>query len=217
MIDENVVSTHSRPKAAVPMATAPIPDVFSFNTQPPEGGCIFVAVNGGDNEVSTLSRPKAAVDGNTVSVGSLMFQHSAARRRLKRKAEACFEYAEFQHSAARRRLNQCICPADKIEVSTLSRPKAAEPQTGTRQPYQLFQHSAARRRLMSSSSKTPDRSSFNTQPPEGGCICPSFLTGIISVSTLSRPKAAGNDTYTYRRQRPAFQHSAARRRLTRKK
>ena len=38
MIDENVVSTHSRPKAAVPMATAPIPDVFSFNTQPPEGG-----------------------------------------------------------------------------------------------------------------------------------------------------------------------------------
>ncbi len=61
MIDENVVSTHSRPKAAVPMATAPIPDVFSFNTQPPEGGC-----------------SRRAGVASTIGV----FQHTAARRRL---------------------------------------------------------------------------------------------------------------------------------------
>ncbi len=57
-----IVSTHSRPKAA---AFAPAPattGVKCFNTQPPEGGCL------------RLKRRQAAF---------LMFQHTAARRRLR--------------------------------------------------------------------------------------------------------------------------------------
>ena len=76
-----VVSTHSRPKAADFTAAMMIfktvfqhtaarrrltafridyPYLFSFNTQPPEGGCPASDIPSGRNRVSTHSRPKAA-------------------------------------------------------------------------------------------------------------------------------------------------------------
>ena len=56
-----VVSTHSRPKAAANVKSITIRKWPGFNTQPPEGGCLF----------STLGRSFAK-----------QFQHTAARRRL---------------------------------------------------------------------------------------------------------------------------------------
>ena len=55
------VSTHSRPKAAAGTAPARAAHAKSFNTQPPEGGCLdFAAECLVLQVVSTHSRPKAA-------------------------------------------------------------------------------------------------------------------------------------------------------------
>ena len=55
------VSTHSRPKAAAITATQALGNDIGFNTQPPEGGCLFINDQSiGFIIVSTHSRPKAA-------------------------------------------------------------------------------------------------------------------------------------------------------------
>ena len=80
--------------------------------------------------------------------GIKMFQHTAARRRLTPKSAGVESQKMFQHTAARRRLRVAIFQVlNHIEVSTHSRPKAAEI------CHQVF-HSPITR--------------FNTQPPEGG-------------------------------------------------
>ena len=120
-----------------------------FNTQPPEGGCLYRPGAG-------LAPPK--------------FQHTAARRRLPRAdmaapdavsthsrpkaaamtaALARASWAAFQHTAARRRL-----PAT-ITTQTIA---------------VMFQHTAARRRLPRARALMPSKARFNTQPPEGGCM-----------------------------------------------
>ena len=76
----------------------------SFNTQPPEGGCIesFAAY--------TLT----------------LFQHTAARRRLQGRLKQQGRYSKFQHTAARRRLlPHGSGIGARHTVSTHSRPKAA--------------------------------------------------------------------------------------------
>ncbi len=99
------VSTHSRPKAAASATDCRINRKSGFNTQPPEGGCICI---------TTLDTPR------------LVFQHTAARRRLPSKYRKTKKMMMFQHTAARRRL-----PMRKHSqrppsvVSTHSRPKAA--------------------------------------------------------------------------------------------
>ena len=75
-----------------------------FNTQPPEGGCGRAASFRQYVAVSTHSRPKAA-DLATVNLRVLMmFQHTAARRRLPVPASFPDKPSAFQHTAARRRL-----------------------------------------------------------------------------------------------------------------
>ena len=78
----------------------------------------------------------------------------------------------FQHTAARRRLLPSI---NAIAVSC------------------RFQHTAARRRLLTSGVvKFPFCCSFNTQPPEGGCVNVRQVPTRQTVSTHSRPKAAAH-------------------------
>ena len=121
------VSTHSRPKAA---------------------GIAGIPVNS-MSVVSTHSRPKAA--GIFVNFGDerhIMFQHTAARRRLD------VRYHPFQ---------------GRDTVSTHSRPKAAGLVLQHRRPNErVSTHSrpkaAGRRDLMT----LAECISFNTQPPEGG-------------------------------------------------
>ena len=55
--------------------------------------------------------------------------------------------------------------------------------------------------------------SFNSQPPEGGWLVGLRVGGGLSVSTHSRPKAAGAACSGCRSYRPPFQLTAARRRL----
>ena len=77
------VSTHSRPKAAGNSGGNSAESSVSFNTQPPEGGWRSNRVaDGGKYLVSTHSRPKAAGLTFVLLLFELLFQHTAARRRL---------------------------------------------------------------------------------------------------------------------------------------
>ena len=140
------VSIHSRTEAAAYDRLNVAPHCYCFNTQPREGGC----------------KRKS-----TAFTGKKKFQHTAARRRLRRYVWCCCRFNEFQHTAAWRRLlakdilkgssinvsthSRAEAAAEKaqqsiarIEVSTHSRAKAA---AGAWEPSALFQHTAARRRL----------------------------------------------------------------------
>ena len=121
--------------------------------------------------VSTHSRPKAA--GIFVNFGDerhIMFQHTAARRRLGIDLMIQQQDSLFQHTAARRRLDVRYHPFQgRDTVSTHSRPKAAGLVLQHRRPNErVSTHSrpkaAGRRDLMT----LAECISFNTQPPEGG-------------------------------------------------
>ena len=89
------VSTHSRPKAAGNTITTCYNSLFSFNTQPPEGGWdINVDLSFNSLSVSTHSRPKAAGGGFCVGLmGTDVSTHSrpkAAGASLKSLATSGF-------------------------------------------------------------------------------------------------------------------------------
>ena len=121
----------------------------SFNTQPPEGGCSL---------------------GLGYLIGYVMFQHTAARRRLPLSTVLSLIGSKFQHTAARRRLPSMRVKFgkrflvsthsrpkaaakfpyyfDEVKaVSTHSRPKAAATRLAMAEIRREFQHTAARRRL----------------------------------------------------------------------
>ena len=163
------VSIHSRPKAAADRRHTP-------------------AILTG---VSIHSRPKAAGFGSCMSHSPLMFQYTAARRRL----------SPIRHRLSRLKCFNTQppeggCPfrggvSNRADVSIHSRPKAAASFGGR---YWLpttvsihsrpkaaavcmrkvnssairFQYTAARRRLLPPEPPPPFPPGFNTQPPEGG-------------------------------------------------
>ena len=77
-----------------------------------------------------------------------LFQHTAARRRLREFGLVYAQGFQFQHTAARRRLLKGEkSPVAKVGVSTHSRPKAAALFKIHIIQLFMFQHTAARRRL----------------------------------------------------------------------
>ena len=143
----------------------------------------------------------------------LLFQHTAARRRLlivvaffplanvsthsrpkaaDMLANELHHVGLFQHTAARRRLGlQTALILYAVGFNT------QPPEGGwTNEPLYsdrlfLFQHTAARRRLVTPTDSMSKNCCFNTQPPEGGCFGDFFCIHHARVSTHSRPKAAG--------------------------
>ena len=120
----------------------------------------------------------------------LLFQHTAARRRLDFDVFSVFWCCVSTHSRPK--------AAERLDgkddrsnaVSTHSRPKAAGSHSSSFVISRLFQHTAARRRLLVCWASILTISSFNTQPPEGGWWCDFGVCGRYCVSTHSRPKAA---------------------------
>ena len=144
----------------------------SFNTQPPEGG---------------WSPPAPPL------LFWLLFQHTAARRRLGRRSFR-FRYLQSFNTQP---------PEGGWLLQRLRR---------FGQP--MFQHTAARRRLGHMAAVGFARLCFNTQPPEGGWRWFRIAeVEYIGVSTHSRPKAAGIAVATEYTSLLRFQHTAARRRL----
>ena len=144
------------------------------HSKPPEGGC-------------------------TISVksdqSSTLFQHTAARRRLRVEPVRRKSWTVFQHTAARRRLPSiCIRAWTNSIVSTHSRPKVAAKHGITSQiKTHVSTHSHPKVAAESRESLTNDKLGFNTQPPEGGCFDIVFVDYIgIMVSTHSRVEAAAS-------------------------
>ena len=119
--------------------------------------------------VSTRSRPKAAAK----RMVNINFDKLVSTR--SRPKAAAYSAADL----TRRGL-----------VSTRSRPKAAAAIPAPSCLYGLFQHAAARRRLFFQKKMAFELISFNTQPPEGGCLYRAGFFYDREVSTRSRPKAA---------------------------
>ena len=145
-----------------------------FNTQPPEGGW--------------YGTPR-------LISGNLLFQHTAARRRLAYmntmpKMHTCFNTQPPEGGWV-------------VKVQTV-----VEVQGFNTQPPEggwlvsvcvifgiiVFQHTAARRRLGQYIVMRFFVRCFNTQPPEGGWVRCHPFQGRDTVSTHSRPKAAGHRT-----------------------
>ena len=124
--------------------------ILCFNTQPPEGGWI--------NQVDLKD-------------GLMMFQHTAARRRLGLYCHFYAIFQRFQHTAARRRLGRararrqvCLCfntqPPEggwifiaaidnQLDSFNTQPPEGGWSWRSLRQiPAPSFQHTAARRRLV---------------------------------------------------------------------
>ena len=168
-----------------------------------------------------------------------MFQHTAARRRLDVQKLA-FHRSMIVSTHSRPKaagLGLELSLELSLVVSTHSRPKAAgfllffagfcnqgfntqPPEGGWHFFRQMpifpvwFQHTAARRRLAPIRfSIAIAKRSFNTQPPEGGWKGIPLNLSKFSVSTHSRPKAAGVARSVNSLQVERFQHTAARRRL----
>ena len=131
-----------------------------------------------------------------------MFQHTAARRRLKCIMSLISLKMLFQHTAARRRLvflsgRDGCC----YDVSTHSRPKAAVLMITNLSSCMVFQHTAARRRLFFYYQMNLIIICFNTQPPEGGwaslkSLAPSSFTALISLSSQERRKCEYNIAFS---------------------
>ena len=167
-----IVSTHSRPKAAGYLNDVGLFGDYCFNTQPPEGG--WLAINptcGTIVKVSTHSRPKAAgFSAEWAQSITVVSTHSRPKAAGVKWRRAKYDIL-FQHTAARRRLGISESAYRRMgRVSTHSRPKAAGPgesqklqsiasfntqppeggweeETETVVFDKWFQHTAARRRL----------------------------------------------------------------------
>ena len=142
----------------------------------------------------------------------IMFQHTAARRRLRLSGgdvglSVCFN-TQPPEGGWQKSKNTNV----NSQVSTHSRPKAADEGLSVATEGILFQHTAARRRLSSQGTVIKEIDSFNTQPPEGGCWAASHIGDHENVSTHSRPKAA-ESSQSLSSTLKMFQHTAARRRL----
>ena len=207
-----LVSTHSRPKAAVQIQRAAIYQTL-FQHTAARRRLAYLRHDEGAYRVSTHSRPKAADSATIAWSVTRRFQHTAARRRLQawmwcKISYGCFntqppEGGCLKHTVVCK-LSCCfntqppeggwirrLAANPAHLVSTHSRPKAAD---------QLRVHMGA-------------AISFNTQPPEGGW------------SRHEREDRLGRFQHTAARRRLfyldeafifpfKFQHTAARRRLS---
>ena len=206
---EQHVSTHSRPKAAARLCSS----------------------QWSPSRVSTHSRPKAAASNSTHFAHRMTFQHTAARRRLRQRWGSAPPGMKFQHTAARRRLPATgVMAAHCLTFQHTAARRRLPVCPCLLSAKKRFQHTAARRRLPRETSGVVARQCFNTQPPEGGClclyphqsVCRCFNTqppegGCLQrhrrdgrkhpVSTHSRPKAAAHLTHLRNRGEFVSTHS----------
>ena len=170
-------------------------NVFSFNSQPPEGGWTGAGIRISSGRSFNSQPPEGGwLPACRQVICSKKFQLTAARRRLAVLVGLCrCAQPLFQLTAARRRLG--IIGQLKHRIIQ-------------------FQLTAARRRLDGFVHKALGDSGFNSQPPEGGwqpikpkistsaqfqltaarrrlALCSAGALLYSCVSTHSRPKAAG--------------------------
>ena len=142
-----------------------------FNTQPPEGGWHQPINQLGVKKCFNTQPPEGGWVRTFQFVQPVLFQHTAARRRLGAKKAMSTIQITFQHTAARRRLVGSLILLNFTNKFQHTAARRRLDSTACNiAPEFMFQHTAARRRLA--------RTDFKQ-------------TGKQKVSTHSRPKAAG--------------------------
>ncbi len=188
------VSTHSRPKAAGCTRAASIGRIFRFNTQPPEGGwdCNnFDSLSGGS--FNTQPPEGGWPRWSRLRCFLILFQHTAARRRLAAIVYGVTALVPFQHTAARRRLELFSFLINTGKFSFNTQP----PEGGW----------GSNRHLLRTGG------SFNTQPPEGGWTHKTHITHKNHRFQHTAARRRLDVTVLIQLDRSRFQHTAARRRL----
>ena len=195
--DYDIVSTHSRPKAAAAASALIWIPLRCFNTQPPEGGCRWILTARRVFLVSTHSRPKAAAFINSLASASLIVStHSRPKAAARRTRAAGHRGDVSTHSrpkaAASAKGNVCR----HQNVSTHSRPKAAAGHWWRLSALSAgFQHTAARRRLLRDIGIRGFPNPVSTHSrPKAAATGENQAAQWQQVSTHSRPKAAAIKT-----------------------
>ena len=139
--------------------------------------------------------------------------HSRAEAAAATKIKGGAITAEFQHTAARRRLRKsCNLSPNRLAVSTHSRAEAAAVKVACVNIFNLFQHTAARRRLRVPALAYTDtflfqhtaarrrlrfvtivtyfQCCFNTQPRGGGCVSNVDSVGMLRCFN-TQPRGGG--------------------------
>ena len=131
-----------------------------------------------------------------VSIKKWKFQHTAARRRLPITFTVGAEGLMFQHTAARRRLQQISLKlTPDVAVSTHSRPKAAAGVDLDKAVSSFVStHSRPKAAALFFFLLLCYVSSFNTQPPEGGCT-QSIVYGCCPHCFNTQPPEGGCSLY----------------------
>ena len=122
-----LVSIHSRPKAAASIRRRNRWHWWSFNSQPPEGGCVFCVRRWCCFRRFQFTAARRRLPRHhKFTLRGKRFQFTAARRRLLGMVLTGFWWLAFQFTAARRRLRHPLFHAAvHLAVSIHSRPKAA--------------------------------------------------------------------------------------------
>ena len=102
------VSTHSRPKAAAEYFSKKIANFDSFNTQPPEGGCVnYKRADENDFKFQhTAARRRLRYHGEAMAMGERGFNTQPPEGGCESQPYAYKSNFLFQHTAARRRLRE---------------------------------------------------------------------------------------------------------------
>ena len=181
------VSTHSRPKAAgtPPRCSATFPK--RFNSQPPEGGWTTPLRLNDSIERFNSQPPEGGWLARFLTVGlSAAFQLTAARRRLASLQQLSVAAYRFQLTAARRRLDTSL------------RYGFGKPRFNSQPPEGGWvDNHAARHKAKRFNSQPPEggwamrsnglrlHSRFNSQPPEGGWVAQAVLSCMDSLFQLT--------------------------------
>ena len=193
--NHQIVSTHSRPKAAgTSWLRSKNRRLVSTHSRPKAAGVVngfAFGLFGKFQHTAARRRLEVAFE----KVGSqAVFQHTAARRRLGPNRQSHCDDVEFQHTAARRRLDRYNMLSSYFDCFNTQPPeggwpyKAKQPETVAT----VSTHSRPKAAGMYCQEKSHRlRNGFNTQPPEGGW-------GFSKTKCLEFVE---------------FQHTAARRRL----
>ena len=123
-----------------------------------------------------------------------MFQHTAARRRLRFADLTTGVRIEFQHTAARRRLHPNGDGIGSVgDVSTHSRTKAAaSSDLSKRTAFRVSTHSRTKAAAGERWDTLSRVTGFNTQPHEGGCRGFNYEKSVIK-SFNTQPHEGGCD------------------------
>ena len=169
----------------------------SFNTQPPEGGCGYVAFGGKNQKVSTHSHPKVAAKHAAVAeLGFAVSTHSHPKVAACAAGRAMYLLYRFNTQPPEGGcLIAMLDQAGLSGVSTHSHPKvAADRHARCRKSYRVSTHSHPKVAAIQKVDAVVRFFVSTHSHPKVAAAFAVFVPRILTVSTHSHPKVAASFT-----------------------